>query len=737
MKIKYLSILIVVTISSLAHAADTQLDEVVVSVNKTEQKVFDAAASVSVINRAQIQDSQPMVSMSESAAQVPGLYALNRQNYAQDVMISSRGFGSNSAFGARAVKIYVDGIPATIADGQGQTSHIDLASAERIEVLRGPFSSMYGNSAGGVIQVFSEKGKPGNEVTPYASYGSFGTTKYGIKASGDSGQINYLIDSNRFDTNGSREHSGADRNTTNAKLAIQLGSDSQLTIIGNSFKTTAQDPLGLSLTAINSGSQAAGYNANAWNSVKSVEQNQGGFEFAKKISAEESIKLVGYYGQRNQEQYQAAGLTTKLYPAVSGTSGTGQAAYSSVAINGVGATNGSYVAATNVLYSGGLLTLDRSYYGFDAQGQKVFNFLGFQSKAVLGTSYDRSADKSMSYCTSIASGSVLTAGCTGPTSSTVNANANYGAYAFDQYAQLQTYLSDRFTWDLGLRHANVTLTASDNVSSAFNRDRTYSAILPMTSLSYSLNPQTNVYTSVGRGLDTPTLNQIKYTCGNVACTAAPSTTPNFLDASVTNQVEIGVKQKIPGIAYWSLALFQAETYKEIMSLANVAGKNVYTNANHTQRKGIEWFGVIDLPYQFSSTISYTYLLSRVTDTYPGTSSILAGSYIPGVPRQKFFADIAWRKPDQSIDVGLEMIASSGLYANDLNTAGSEGYTIFNFRAGLKQKYKNLTFTEFVRVNNFTDKYYVGSVIVNQKDNQFYEPAPGRNWIIGAKANYKF
>ena len=54
----------------------------------------------------------------------------------------------------RGIQIYVDGIPSTMPDGQGQTNNIDIASLERVEVLRGPYSALYGNASGGVINAY-------------------------------------------------------------------------------------------------------------------------------------------------------------------------------------------------------------------------------------------------------------------------------------------------------------------------------------------------------------------------------------------------------------------------------------------------------------------------------------------------------------------------------------------------------------------------------------------------------
>ena len=132
-----------------SEAPPVRLDAVVVTATRTETPAFDVPASIDRIGGDGIRDARMQVNISESLGGVPGLFARDRQNYAQDVQISVRGFGARSTFGIRGVRLYVDGIPATFPDGQGQISHVDLGSADRIEVLRGPFSVLYGNSSGG------------------------------------------------------------------------------------------------------------------------------------------------------------------------------------------------------------------------------------------------------------------------------------------------------------------------------------------------------------------------------------------------------------------------------------------------------------------------------------------------------------------------------------------------------------------------------------------------------------
>ena len=676
------------------------VEELVISSSRFYQTQFEASSSVDLINRANIQDYQQQINISESLSRVPGLHALNRQNYAQDTMISIRGFGANSAFGARGIKVYVDGIPATMPDGQSQLSHIDLSSTDRIEVLRGPFSVLYGNSAGGVINIYTEKGEPGVAIGPYSSYGSFNTSKIGVKASGDEAGVNYLLDINNLNTNGSRTHSEASRDNENAKITIGGGGDTQITLIGNRVNLFANDPLGLTASQIITNPQGAGNNAEAWNTRKTVTQLQGGLELQHKINSDSGIKFIAYSGTRNQFQYQAP--STSAVPFVNGA-----------------------------------ISLDRTYLGFDGQYQLKSMVNQVPLKMTIGINYGNDNDHSMGYCNSY--GELVN--CTGKKTS-INTDAKYLANNLDQYLQLEFDPYEKINITLGLRNTSTQLSASDNLNTWAYASKSYNQVLPMASASYLLNTNNRLYTSVGIGYDTPTLNQIKYSCLTPSCTQT-SSSPNMLDAATTTQYEIGWKSKVPEIGNFNAALFFAKSNNEIVALNNISGKTVYQNANNTSRSGLELFAHIDLPKNWYTNLAYTYTLAQVTQDYPSVTSpngiISAGSSIPGVSAHRLFSEIAWQLPDHSINAGAEIIAASNMYASDANSANSNasGYVISNLRIFARQQFENWRFTELARLNNIFDTYYIGSVIVNQASSQYFEPSPGRNWFVGVNATLQF
>ncbi|HOI51905.1 MAG TPA: TonB-dependent receptor plug domain-containing protein, partial [Azonexus sp.] len=149
-----------------------RLDPLVITGSRVEQNTFDLPAAIDVVDVASVGATQARVNASEALAGVPGIVVQNRQNYAQDLQISSRGFGARTAFGVRGIRLVADGIPASMPDGQGQAATFNLDRAERIEVMRGPLSAIYGNAAGGVIQLFTPDGKGRPSVEGRFSAGS-------------------------------------------------------------------------------------------------------------------------------------------------------------------------------------------------------------------------------------------------------------------------------------------------------------------------------------------------------------------------------------------------------------------------------------------------------------------------------------------------------------------------------------------------------------------------------------
>ena len=655
------------------------LDEIVVSASGYEQKIMDTAASINLVTINQIQNGQARDNLSEPLNRVPGIFALNRQNYAQDLQISSRGFGANSTFGTRGIRLIVDNIPGTVADGQGQISHIDLPSTDRIEVMRGPFSVLYGNSSGGVIRVFTQDGGPKTEVQPYFEVGSYGQRRAGLKASGKSDELGYVIDVGQFHTNGYRDQSAADRRNANAKLSFMGGPDTRITLIANNVSLRAEDPLGLNINQLISNPKQAGTNAISKNTRKSVDQTQTGASIDFRINANNNLLFTPYLGQRRTIQF----------------------------------------ASANVI------DLERSFYGVDGKWTHQNKLFDMPISLVSGISMNENDDHRRTYTNT---------GGIAVFDSTSSQNYAMSAKNFDQYLQADLRITERLVFNTGIRNSQTTLSSNtNNTLTTSVGSNAYRAMTHMASLQYYLTEITNVHVSYGSSFDTPTLNQVLYDSSYSGS--------NFgLLAAKTKQVEIGLKSKILQTTQINLSIFNANTINDIVIGGSSSGRTYFTNAPKTNRQGIEGSVQFKLPYHLESNIAYTWLSATVKEAYLNNGAyVLSGNRIPGVPNQGLFAELLWVKPNKSMETAIEGRVNGSMAVNDRNSDYmAPGYAVMNIRGVVRQEFAGgWSFSQFFRINNVLDRSYVGSVIVNQSSNQYYEPAPTRNWMIGAKASYQF
>ena len=259
-----------------AAAAPSTLDTVVVTGSRVEHGSFDLPSAVDVVDAGRIGADNARVNVSEALAAVPGITVQNRQNYAQDLQISSRGFGARAAFGVRGIRLISDGIPASMPDGQGQAVTFNLDRADRMEVMRGPMSAIYGNHSGGVIQLFTVDGEDPPSVEARISAGSYGTWKTDLAAQGRAGGTGYVLDVSRFATGGYREHSAADRDQSLAKLTYASDGDSRAMLIASGFAQQAQDPQGTTWKRFTIDPRSVEEAALLYNTRKSIAQLQGG-----------------------------------------------------------------------------------------------------------------------------------------------------------------------------------------------------------------------------------------------------------------------------------------------------------------------------------------------------------------------------------------------------------------------------------------------------------------------------
>jgi iron complex outermembrane recepter protein len=682
---------------SIAQEDPVRLAPIVVTPTRVEQSSFDLPVSIDAFNKEQIQQGQAQVNLSETLIRAPGIVANTRQNYAQDLQISIRGFGARSTFGIRGVRLYADGIPLTMPDGQGQAANIDLSSARQIEVMRGPFSALYGNSSGGVINVFTEDGPQDFTITGSAWAGSFDSSRVGLKVGGQQGVVNYIFDVSRFDTEGFRDHSAATRDTANGKVRLNIGDDTSVTLIANYLnQPDTQDPLGLTRAQMQQNREQAGTGAVAQDTRKSIENSQAGAILEKKLSSEDSIRVLGYAGKRTVEQFLALTFAGR-----------------------------------------GVVDLNRDFEGVDLRWTRKTELANRPFTFTAGVNYDTMNEARKGFTNVLGQIGAL------------GRDEDNTVFDFDQFVQAQWDLTDRWSISGGVRHSVVKFKSEDHFirTTPANGDDSgsidFSDTTPVVGVVFKVNPVFNLYANAGKGFETPTFAELAYK------TVSPTSTGlNFdLKPAESNNYEIGAKTYLGTNTRLNAAVFKTDTKNEIVVLINSGGRSVYQNVDSTSRKGFEL--AIDTKFAGGVTgmLAYTYLDAKFDNAYLtcGTSAactvpnvnVPAGNKIPGVPANSVYGELGWSYSPLGFSTAVEARWVDKVFTSDLNDEAAESYTLVNLRASLEQKFGGWRFSEFARVDNIFDEEYVGSVIVNASNGAYYEPAPGTNYTVGVSVGYQF
>jgi iron complex outermembrane recepter protein len=665
------------------------IDPITVTATRHAERAFDVPASVDTIDASTIHDGQPQVNLSETLSRIPGVFAANRQNYAQDLQISSRGFGARAAFGVRGVRLYQDGIPVTMPDGQGQTGSFSLLSADRIEILRGPFSALYGNASGGVISVFTEDPPEMPYVTFSGGGGSYGTGTFGVKLGASSQHVGAIVAASEFVTDGYRDHSSARRDLTNAKLVLEPSSATRITLIGNTqYQPETQDPLGLTRAQWSANPRAADPAATQFDTRKTINQAQAGAALDQRFSDDLQLHVDTYGGRRLIRQY--------------------------LALSGIGATS-----------SGGIADLDRDYGGIGARIVWRTRAFGQPIALTLGADADRQHE--------LRKGFVNVNGDIGD----LRRNEDDTVRSTDVYAQAEWEMSARWSATAGVRTSSVRYGSDDHYVTAQNPDdsgaQRFNDTSPVAGVVFHAADNLNLYASYGEGFETPTFAELAYRNG--------ATGLNFaLQPATSRATEIGVKYRIGERQRLNAALFNVDTSNEIVVDAATGGRTTFRNAGATRRRGAEASWDARYRYGVQAHVALTWLRAEFVDAYATGSPpaiVPAGARLPGVPSKQAYAELAWIPGGWSgLDTALEAQYVDKLYVNERNTDAAPAYAVMNARIGFSQTSGAAKWQEFVRLNNLFDRHYAGSVIVGDSNGRFFEPAPGRNWFIGASVTIK-
>ena len=649
------------------------LDEIVVTATRIETSVRDLARSVSVINKDRIQNGTQQLALDESLAGVPGLYMQNRYNFAQDLRIALRGFGARSAFGIRGVKVVVDGIPETLPDGQAGVDSIDLGSTRRIEVLRGPSSSLYGNASGGVIAIESESGTETPFLEGLIAGGEYGYEKYQLKAGGQNGRLDYLVNLSTQEIDGYRDNARAEGSLINSKLGIRLNDSDSLTLaLNHTDQPVSDDPGGINAAQVALDRRSARAQNVQFQSGEALDQQRVGLVYERDRPAG-VLTLRNYYVWRDFE-------------------------------NRLPFTGG------------GAVDLERFFYGAGAM-YTLGDVLPDHWALSVGFDVDRQDDDRRRFDNNDGDRGDLV----------FDQNERVDSNGF--YAQAGVRLSDAVLLTAGLRYDEITFDIDDRFldDGDDSGKRSFDNWSPSLGISFETGKGV-VFASYSNSFETPTTTELANPDGSGGFNAA-------LDPQTADNFELGFKTGSDSV-YFELAVFQIDLEDELVpfEVATAPGRTFFANAGESSRTGIETAVSWNHESGFGVEASYTWSDFTFDDFVDDNGNDFSGNQLPGLPEQFGYLALRYQN-ERGLNAVFETSYSGDLYANNANSVNVPSYVVSGLRVSYEFSRGTWLFRPYLGINNIFDEEYNSNIRINAFGARYFEPAPERNTYAGITVRF--
>lgn len=643
-------------------AQQLDLDPVVVTATRAPQLLSETAGAVSVVEKSDIQDGRATVGLEESLNRVPGVVAQSSGNFAQDVRIQIRGFGTRAAFGTREIKVLVDGLPETLPDGQTDFDSVDLGAVQRIEVLRGPASSLYGNASGGVIQLFTEDGPD----TPYAETrltgGSYGLQKYQVKGGGRSGQVQLFMNGSYTQIDGYRAHSASQSGVVTGKLRYTIRDDLDLTVLLSGVDAPkAQDAGGLTRAEANANPRQAAPANLRLNAGEVVQQIKLGSVLSWRPSFGE---FTGYaYGL-----YRDFSNLLPVQPSV----------------------------------GDGVVTLYRVSPGAGLRYTLDHPIGPIANRLMIGTEVQQQDDNRHRYANDKGQSGELRV-------HQIEHVTGSGVYLRDAI-----YPIDNLELSGGVRyddvHYDVDVEYPPDSDAGGNRSLNHWS--PGGGVRYSARDWLTLYGTVGTAFQVPTTTELSNPTG-------PGFNPDVQPQTATSY-EIGARGEWNQRAYAEASWFWIDLDNELIRYQATSGRDAFRNAGRSRRIGVEADWVVMLLPRLRWTSSFSWLDAEYLD-YTTVAGSFGGNQEPGIPPWHLYEELLYRHPS-GVFTALEAQVVDGYFADDANTATSPTYGLVNMRAGYEYVWNNWSVAPFIGFNNLNDATYDGLVRINAQAGRYFEPA---------------
>jgi iron complex outermembrane receptor protein len=654
---------------------------------------MEIPAAVSVVDGEQVRRARRQLSLGESLAFVPGVFTQNENNFAQDLRIAIRGFGSRANFGIRGLMLIVDGIPYTMPDGQGQVDPLQLATVGRIEVMRGPSASLYGSAAGGVVRIESQAPPAEPYIDGRVGFGSWGYRDYQARSAGTVGNVGYLIGVSRQKLEGYREHARMENVVLNSKLTWAIDDASDLTaILGFAHLPVAEDPGGLREAEVEEDRRQAAPNNLAYDAGEKADQLTSGLRYQRRFGERFEIEAAGYAGFRD--------FANRL-PFDSG--------------------DPIDVGGELVPVNGGAVAFDRVFGGGSLQQLFSSEIFGMGNRLMAGIDVEAQRDDRTRRVNDFGTPTDLTL-------DQAEAVTSVRVFVQDELELLENLeLTVAVGWD-GLQYSVEDRFFDDGRDDS--GERFFDEWNPMVGLRYSPHAAANLYFRFSTSFEPPTTTELARPDGGGGFNP-------YLDPQRALGYELGTKGVIAERVRYELAGYFIRIEDEFVrfEVPGLPGRSFYRNANRSHRGGLElaydWAIVGGLRHW----LSYAYTVARFDD-YETAGGSYAGNLVPGVP-------------EHHLATGLRYDHGSGLYgefevryvgeffADDANTVKNEPYVVGGLRFGLDRRFGDWTITPYVALDNLFDTEYIDNLRLNAGFGRYFEPAPEFTASGGIGLSYHF
>ncbi|MCP4469690.1 MAG: TonB-dependent receptor [Gammaproteobacteria bacterium] len=677
MTIRKIAMAIFFALPAASLAQESGLGPITIKATRVEKNITEIPAAISTIGQDEIQLGTEQLGLDESLGRVPGLFILNRYNFAQDLRPSIRGFGARSSFGIRGIKVIVDGIPETLPDGQGSVDGIDIGSARQINVIRGPVSSLYGNASGGAILIESEQGPAIPFAEARTTFGDFDFNKSQIKTGGDTGKFNYLVNVSDTSIDGYRDHSEFENTQLNARLNTVLSTASSLlTTIHHTDQPIANDPGGITEEDVASDPAQARAENVSFDAGEALRQTRIGLLYKVSLGKDRDLEARVYHTDKD--------FSNRL-----------------------------------PFQYGGAVSFDRSYTGGGLKYIVSGDLMSKQNRLLMGLDYDRQDDDRRRFHNLL--------GVTGAET----LDQNELVTSFGGYLQNETKLNDLTEITVGVRYDEVKFDVTDKFLSDGDDSGKVRLdhVSPMAGITFKSGNNTHLYATISMAFETPTTTEFANPDGGgFNQDLKPQDSTNY---------EVGIKTLTNNYQF-ELALFHIKVEDELtpFELPAQPGRTFFENAGSSSRDGLEISYSRQLGEQVNFSMAYTYSNFLFDDFTNAAGDKFDGNQIPGLPEDLLHLGFSWFG-DSGFYAKWDTTYTGELYADNANETSVASSSVSNFRLGHNGFYGDWEVSSFLGVNNLFDENYNNNIRINAFGSRYFEPAPERNAYIGITVRRRF